>query len=155
MSAKVTIIKVTADGEQLSVEINLEKRDYDAMLSTSRRVPDHSATGGYRLFRRLLCRRRRTEIIPGKSLRQILTPYFHLMDQRLIEMNPRIIQSNYLVSKLSSDAKIAVHNILEVLHGRRTGPLLEQIQAEQAQAREHPEPRRHEPTSVVPSTEEP
>lgn len=58
----------------------------------------------------------------GESLREQLEPYFRLVDDRLLEMNKRIIASNMLVKQLPVDAQMAVTNVMDVLHGRSMGP---------------------------------
>ena len=106
---KLTIIKVTADGEQCSIEYNVSGDE----------VKLHRA---------------------GKQhLREALAPAFDLIDARLLEMNKRIMAANYLVTKLTPEARFAVNNVMDVLHGRSAGPateeILEQSRAEVAAAR--------------------
>jgi hypothetical protein len=94
---KITVIKVTADGEQLSAEYNVSGDEMKL----------HKA---------------------GKQhLREALSPLFDLVDARLLEMNKRIMAANYLVTKLSPDARLAVNNVMDVLHGRSSGPATEAI----------------------------
>lgn len=98
MSVKMTIIKHTADGEQLSIEAEVGP-----------------------------------EFIPSEGgLRGYLDPYFRLMDDRLMELNKRIIASNYMVKKLPTEAQMAMHNIMDVLHGHKPGPAIEEIIVEAA-----------------------
>ena len=79
--AKINIIKITADGEQTSIE---------------------------------------GEFTPegDKSMLEQLNPYYQLCDDRLFEMNTRILASNELVRRLTPDAQMAVHNVMEVLMGQ-------------------------------------
>lgn len=94
---KLTIIKVTADGEQCSIEYNVSGDE----------VKLHRA---------------------GKQhLREALAPAFDLIDARLLEMNKRIMAANYLVTKLTPEARFAVNNVMDVLHGRSSGPATEEI----------------------------
>lgn len=94
---KLTIIKVTADGEQCSIEYNIGGDEVKA----------HRA---------------------GKQhLREALAPAFDLIDARLLEMNKRIMAANYLVTKLTPEARFAVNNVMDVLHGRSAGPATEEI----------------------------
>lgn len=79
---KFTAIKVTADGEQISIE-----GEIDASL--------------------------------GKSLFDQVQPYLQMMDDRLFNMNQRVIGSNYLVKALPAEEQMAVHRIFEHLHGQR------------------------------------
>lgn len=78
--AKINIIKITADGEQTSIEGEF--------------VPEE-----------------------GPMLEQLM-PYYQLCDDRLFEMNTRILASNELVRRLTPDAQMAVHNVMEVLMGQ-------------------------------------
>ena len=96
MSVKLQIIKVTADGEQVSIEANLERRDFEA-------------------------------IDKGVSLRAIFDPYFLLIDDRLLEMNKRIMAMNYMVKKLPVEAQVAINSIWDVLHGKVPGPAIDHI----------------------------
>jgi len=94
---KFTVIKVSADGEQVSVEWVLGEKDIMAHRDGKR------------------------------HLRETLAPMFDAVDARLLEMNKRIMASNYLVQKLSPEARFAVNNVMDVLHGRTTGPAVEKI----------------------------
>lgn len=119
MSAKIQIIQVTADGEQVSVEYNMDKRDYDAMLPKRVRNTDSSAPQGYR-----------DEIIPGATLRQLLDPYFKLLDDRKFEINKRVQVANYYqkkLAKLSPEAFQLVGEIWDILHGRRQQAALDEV----------------------------
>ena len=107
---KITIHKVTADGEQVSVEVPLTSD----MLRLAQRG----------------------EV----TLRTYLTPILELMDDRLLEMNKRIIASNYLTKKLPVDAQVALHNVLDVLHGKSSGPATEEVL--EAARREYDEQKR-------------
>lgn len=119
MNAKITIIQVTADGEQVSVDYNMDKHDYDRLLPKRRSVADAKMPHGYR-----------DEIVPGETIRQILDPYFKLMDERRFEINKRVQAANYYqkqLSKLSPEAHQMVTEIWEILHGRRQGPALDAV----------------------------
>lgn len=94
---KLTIIKVTADGEQCSVECQIGGDELKL----------HKA---------------------GKvHLREVLSPAFDLLDARLLEMNKRIMAANYLVNKLTPEARLAIDNVMDVLHGRTAGPAVEKV----------------------------
>ena len=97
--AKINIIKVTADGEQTSIE------------------------GGF---------------TPegDKSMLEQLMPYYQLCDDRLFEMNTRILASNELVRRLSPDAQMAVHNVMEVLMGQAPKSDIAQIVKEGQERRQ-------------------
>lgn len=119
MSAKITIIQVTADGEQVSVEYNVDKRDYEVMLPKRLRHPDPSAPQGFR-----------DEIVPGQTLRQILDPYFKLLDERKFEINKRVQAANYYqkkLAKLSPETFGLVNEIWDILHGRRQQAALDEV----------------------------
>lgn len=120
MSTKISIFKTTADGEQVNVEIDLTAEHLKQMEPTVVRAVKGS------------------EIVPGKSLRQIFEPCFRLVDDRLFEMNERIMASNVMVKKLPVEGQMAIHNIMEVLHGRSQGPapaeILEEARRERAAA---------------------
>lgn len=81
----------------------------------------------------------------GVPLRKVLDPFFQLADDRLIEMNSRIIQANHMVRNLSPEAQVAIHNVMEILHGRTAGPapaeVIKQEQAEMEQVRNEAEAR--------------
>lgn len=59
------------------------------------------------------------EAAPGDDLREKLDPYFQLVDDRLLEMNLRILVSNVMVAKLEPQLQVAFHSVMEVLHGQR------------------------------------
>lgn len=60
-----------------------------------------------------------TRIKAGERLREIFAPYFRLADDRLLEMNTRIMFANKLVRQLEPAAQVAFHNIMDVLHGQK------------------------------------
>ena len=94
--AKINIIKITADGEQTSIEGEFEpSKDYQVKL------PDGTI-----------------EARKGQPMLEQLLPYYQLCDDRLFEMNSRILASNELVRRLTPDAQHAVHNVMEVLMGQ-------------------------------------
>jgi hypothetical protein len=122
MATKISIFKTTADGEQVNVEIELTQEHLKQMEPTVRK---YSPGPGKPV---------ETEIVPGKSLRDLFGPCFQLVDDRLLEMNNRIMASNVLVKKLSPEGRYAVTNIMEVLTGRSRGPAPEEIlRAEKAE----------------------
>ena len=79
--AKINIIKITADGEQTSIEGDFTP-------------------------------------IEGKPMLEQVEPYLQMLDDRLFEMNNRILASNELVRRLSPDAQMAIHNVMETLMGQ-------------------------------------
>lgn len=119
MATKISIFKTTADGEQVNVEIDLTNEHLAQMKPTTRKDGQGNS-----------------EIVPAKSLRQVFDHAFQLVDDRLLEMNKRIMASNVLVKKLSPEAQYAVTNIFEVLHGRSQGPAPEAILEEARRERE-------------------
>ncbi len=94
--AKINIIKITADGEQTSIEGEFEPvlpyqvKDIKGEVST----------------------------VKGEPMLNQLAPYFQLLDDRLFEMNTRVLASNELVRRLTPDAQMAVHHVMEVLMGQ-------------------------------------
>lgn len=100
--AKIQIIKVTADGEQTMVE-----GDFSPEPDTLINHPPIGAS-----------KHGTVETIKGRPMLEQLDPYFKLMDDRLFEMNNRILASNELVRRLSPDAQMAVHHVCEVLMGQ-------------------------------------
>ena len=50
-------------------------------------------------------------------LRRYLAPGFDLIDDRLFEMNRRIIMANKLVKQASPDVQFIIHSVLEGMHG--------------------------------------
>ena len=119
MATKISIFKTTADGEQVNVEIELTQEHIKQMQPAVIKHPGKP-----------------DEIIPGKALRQIFAPCFQLADDRLFEMNQRIMASNVLVRRLSPDAQFAIKNVFEVLHGRSRGPAPAEILEEDKRQRE-------------------
>lgn len=107
---KFTIIKVSADGEQISAEVHLDKD----MLNLHRGQLNKGS-------------------VVRVHLREQLAPLFDLVDARLLEMNHRVMASNYLIQKLPPEAMIAVSNVMDVLHGKTPGPAVEAI-VDQAKA---------------------
>ena len=95
--AKINIIKITADGEQTSIEGDFTP-EKDHMVSTG---VDHQM-----------------KLVKGRTMLEQLMPYYQLCDDRLFEMNTRILASNELVRRLTPDAQMAVHNVMEVLMGQ-------------------------------------
>ena len=82
---KVSIAKMTAEGEQLSVEFDL----HDSAL------PE------------------------GHEDRATLKGVLKFLDERLLEMNLRVINANRKVRELEPKAQIAVHEFMDVLYGRK------------------------------------
>ncbi len=94
--AKINIIKITADGEQTSIEGEFTPEgDYQV------KHPDGTI-----------------EIKKGQPMLEQLMPYYQLCDDRLFEMNTRILASNELVRRLTPEAQMAVHHVMEVLMGQ-------------------------------------
>ena len=91
MAVKIGMHKTSAEGEMLTIEVDMDRNHYDALKH-------------------------------GVRLRDQLEPYFQLLDDRLLEMNNRIIASNYMVKKLPVEAQMAIHNVIDVLYGRTAGP---------------------------------
>lgn len=89
MQTKFTFIKSTADGEQISADFTVDQDELLALVA---------AAG---------------------SLRQALAPHFDFFDDRLLEMNLRIITANTMVKKLDPQAQVAFHSVMEVMHGQR------------------------------------
>ncbi len=85
MKVKVGIIKMSAEGEQVSVEGDID------------------TTG---------------QTITGEQLRVEFAPFFDLIDDRLREMNERVIASNHLVKRLPVDAQMAIHQAIDMLYGK-------------------------------------
>ena len=48
-----------------------------------------------------------------------IRPVLEFLDARLLEMNLRIINANKKVRSLGPDAQMAVHEVMDVLYGRR------------------------------------
>ena len=95
--AKINIIKITADGEQTSIEGDFTpEKDQTAVMHPSGQK----------------------ETIKGLPMLEQLMPYYQLCDDRLFEMNTRILASNELVRRLTPDAQVAVHHVMEVLMGQ-------------------------------------
>ncbi len=85
MKAKLTIIKATAEGEQVSVEGEIDSEE-------------HKVTREY--------------------LRGEFEPFFGLIDDRLREMNMRVIASNHLVKHMPAEAQMAITQAHDMLYGR-------------------------------------
>jgi len=100
--AKITVIKVTAEGEQLSIEGEFIP-DPDVQIA---HPPDATHKDRWETTEK------------GKPLLETLQPYFDLCDDRLFEMNQRILASNHLVKQLEPAAQMAVHHVCEVLMGQ-------------------------------------
>ena len=112
--AKINIIKITADGEQTSIEGDFTP-EKSHMVSKG---PNH------------------TELVKGRTMLEQLAPYYQLCDDRLFEMNTRILASNELVRRLTPDAQMAVHNVMEVLMGQAPKSDIAQIVKEGQERRE-------------------
>lgn len=97
--AKLSIIKVTADGEQCSIEVEV---GLDS-------VPTLADKSEY------------------ECLAIHVAPYFKLMDDRLLEMNERILGSNELVRRLTPEAQMAMHHALDVLMGKAPKQEIDQL----------------------------
>lgn len=106
--AKLQIIKVTADGEQCNIEVEVGPESVSQQ--------------------------------PGKSHYECIVnhvaPYFKLMDERLLEMNERILGSNELVRRLPPEAQVAMHHALDVLMGRAPKSEIDQLVKEGQQRRQ-------------------
>ena len=103
MSAmKVVIHKVSADGEQVSIEVPVDRTVVDQHVAHKTHLRESP----------------------------FIAAAFDLIDARLLEMNKRIMASNVLVRKLPADAQFALNNVLDVLHGKAGGPATEEILAQ-------------------------
>ena len=112
--AKINIIKITADGEQTSIEGEFAPEgDYQ--------VKHFDGT---------------IEIKKGQPMLEQLLPYYQLCDDRLFEMNLRILASNELVRRLTPDAQMAIHQVMEVLMGQAPKSDIAQIVKEGQERRE-------------------
>jgi hypothetical protein len=89
MSAKVSIFKSTMDGEQVNIEFNIDKKEFETMKQR------------------------------GTRFRSYLDPFFRLADDRLLEMNLRIMITQRAVKALSPDVQVAWHQLMGVLHGQQ------------------------------------
>ena len=112
--AKINIIKITADGEQTSIEGEFEPK----------KKQEYKRVDG------------KIEIVEGRPMLEQLMPYYQLCDDRLFEMNTRILASNELVRRLTPDAQMAVHNVMEVLMGQAPKSDIAQIVKEGQQRRQ-------------------
>ena len=112
--AKINIIKITADGEQTSIE-----GEFEPSPARGVKHPDGTVT-----------------LEKNKPMLEQLMPYYQLCDDRLFEMNSRILASNELVRRLTPDAQMAVHNVMEVLMGQAPKSDIAQIVKEGQQRRE-------------------
>jgi len=76
----------------------------------------------------------------GAKLYDVFKPFFDFCDDRMIEMNERIIASNFLVQRLSPEARVAFNSVVDVLAGRTAGPAREEvIEAARAEVRKNKE----------------
>ena len=87
---KLGVIKVTAEGEQCNIEAEV--------------APENIVVKEGQSF--------------YDALQEFLAPYFKLMDDRLWNMNKRILASNELVRRLEPEAQMAVKYVCEVLMGQ-------------------------------------
>ncbi len=92
---KLGIIKVTADGEQCNIEMDVDQKDVPPGVDK-----DGNGLGFY------------------DCLRAYVEPYFKLMDDRLFEMNKQVLASNELVKQMTPEAQHAMHHALEHLMGQ-------------------------------------
>ena len=56
--------------------------------------------------------------ITRETLQKEFEPFFGLIDDRLREMNMRVIASNHLVKRMPAEAQQAIHNAHDMLYGR-------------------------------------
>lgn len=96
MNIKLNVIKVTADGEQLSIEAEF----------------NHNEVG------------------PETDLLNLLTPYFKLADDRMFEMNKRIISSGWMAKRLTPEEQMHLHEVIEMLHGRKPSSVVDEMYQE-------------------------
>lgn len=87
---KLGIIRVTAEGEQCNIEAEVSPNDIV--------VPEGKTF--------------------DEALHDTMAPYFKLLDDRLWEMNCRIMASNELDRSLEPEARMAVRHVCEVLMGQ-------------------------------------
>lgn len=70
-----------------------------------------------------------------------LDEYFDLLDKRLHTMNQRTIAGDYMCKKLPAEAQMAIHSMMDILHGRKPGPsvqlVVEEAVEEILKQREH------------------
>ncbi len=105
---KLNIIKVTADGEQCSIDVEVSPESIPRRLGKSH----------------------------YEDLVAHVAPYYKLMDERLLEMNERILGSNELVRRLPPEAQVAMHHALDVLMGRAPKSEIDQLVKEGQQRRQ-------------------
>lgn len=66
----------------------------------------------------------------SKPLLEQLHPYFQLMDDRMLEMNKRIIASKWMAKRLTPTEQMHLHEVIEMLHGRKPASIVEQMYQE-------------------------
>jgi len=54
----------------------------------------------------------------GVSLHTQFQPFYQMLDDRMFEMNQRILASSYLVKKLPKEARTAFNDVVDVFHGK-------------------------------------
>lgn len=96
MQVKINIIKVTADGEQLSIDADISPNEIRGDI----------------------------DLLPQ------LKPYFKLADDRMFEMNKRIISSGWMAKRLTPEEQMHLHEVIEMLHGRKPASVVDEMYQE-------------------------
>ena len=61
---------------------------------------------------------------PVTAIKAKIDPVFRVMDDRLLEINMRLLNRNAVARKLGPEANMALHQTVEVMYGRRQGPVV-------------------------------
>jgi hypothetical protein len=87
--AKVVITKLTAEGEQLSLEVANVPKEIEHAFAKDRH-----------------------------ALHTWMSPYFQLVDDRLREMNVRVAAQNVMLRKLGPEVQLVVRQLHDILYGQ-------------------------------------
>ena len=59
---------------------------------------------------------------PVAGIKAIVAPAMRAMDDRLMEMNMRLLDSNKMAQSLTPEANLALRQVVQVMYGARTNP---------------------------------
>ena len=59
---------------------------------------------------------------PVAGIKAIVAPAMRTMDDRLMEMNMRLLDSNKMAQSLTPEANLALRQVVQVMYGARTNP---------------------------------
>ena len=61
---------------------------------------------------------------PVVALKAKLAPALRVLDDRLLDLNLRLLNRNKMAQSLGPEANMAIHQVVQVMYGRASGPII-------------------------------